>query len=241
MVAWKEVILTYCATGITFGLIVGAKLLLHLSGTVSRKLVHICIGLVYACCLSFFTNCDSATRLLTAAIPSSFVLVFFLIAELRWPKLIINLMSRSGDPKELLKGPTLYGIAISLVTLIFFRTPSNYLAIIVLCIGDGLAEVVGTRFGRHYVKGTAGKSIEGAFGMFFASLIGCLGYELLSTRLPWSIGLLAQEKDFLRIALICLAATFVELFSTVDIKGRKQSFDNLSVPFVVAVISWLIY
>jgi dolichol kinase len=60
-----------------------------------------------------------------------------------------NLLQRQGRRQELLQGPVLYGLAIVACTLYFWRTtPAGVMGIAVLCVGDGLAEVVGRRYGR---------------------------------------------------------------------------------------------
>ncbi len=57
-------------------------------------------------------------------------------------------MQRSKRRQELLKGPLLYGVVIVASTLWFWRdAPAGVMGLAVLCMGDGLAEVVGRRFG----------------------------------------------------------------------------------------------
>ena len=59
------------------------------------------------------------------------------------------LLQRQGRRQELLQGPVLYGLAIVACTVYFWRTtPAGVMGIAVLCFGDGLAEVIGRRFGR---------------------------------------------------------------------------------------------
>ncbi len=55
---------------------------------------------------------------------------------------------RSGRREELLKGPVAYGIIHGLAAILFWRHSAVGVATIAfLCVGDGLAEMVGTRFG----------------------------------------------------------------------------------------------
>ncbi len=57
-------------------------------------------------------------------------------------------LQRTGDRRELLRGPLLYGTIIGTLTIIFWReSPSGVTAIAVLCAGDGLADIVGRRLG----------------------------------------------------------------------------------------------
>lgn len=58
------------------------------------------------------------------------------------------LIQRTGNRKELLRGPLLYGTIIGVLTMLFWRnSPSGVAAIAVLCAGDGLADIVGRRLG----------------------------------------------------------------------------------------------
>jgi hypothetical protein len=53
-------------------------------------------------------------------------------------------MQRTGQRRELLRGPLLYGLAHACVPLLSWRrSPAGVVAIAVLCGGDGLAEVAG--------------------------------------------------------------------------------------------------
>lgn len=54
-------------------------------------------------------------------------------------------MQRSGDRKELLRGPLAYGLVHAAAAATLWRnSPDGLLALAVLCGGDGLAEVVGS-------------------------------------------------------------------------------------------------
>lgn len=57
-------------------------------------------------------------------------------------------MQRTGDRTELLRGPLLYGLVIAALTALFWRdSPAGALGIAVLCAGDGMADIVGRRYG----------------------------------------------------------------------------------------------
>ena len=58
------------------------------------------------------------------------------------------LLQRSGSRQELLRGPFLYGAVIAGITAAYWRdSPIGVTAIAVLCAGDGLADIVGRRYG----------------------------------------------------------------------------------------------
>lgn len=48
-----------------------------------------------------------------------------------------------GNPKELLSGPLAYGVIFIISTLVYWGTsPTGIVALVLLCVGDGVAEVV---------------------------------------------------------------------------------------------------
>ena len=54
------------------------------------------------------------------------------------PKTVAS-MSRSGDRRELLRGPALYGAVFVAATVLCWRELSGVLALVALCAGDGAA------------------------------------------------------------------------------------------------------
>jgi len=53
---------------------------------------------------------------------------------------VVNSMTRHGDYRELLKGPLYYACAITLTTIVFWRTSPISIAVICnLCAGDGIS------------------------------------------------------------------------------------------------------
>ena len=50
-------------------------------------------------------------------------------------------MSRSGDRRELLRGPTMYGCVFTASTLLFWRDLTGIMALMCLCFGDASAEI----------------------------------------------------------------------------------------------------
>lgn len=58
-------------------------------------------------------------------------------------------LQRKGQREELLAGPSLYGVSITILTVLYWQRPAGVAAVACLCVGDGCAEVVGQRLGRH--------------------------------------------------------------------------------------------
>lgn len=91
---------------------------------------------------------------------------------LRQDKSFVKSMSRDGAAGELMAGPLFYTTALLVVTGCFWRTSlTSYLAVGILAGGDGMADVIGRRFGKHKLPYNKNKTIEGSIAMFvFGSL-----------------------------------------------------------------------
>ena len=84
----------------------------------------------------------------------------------------VDAMSRSGDRREILKGPLLYGIVFVVLTLVFWKTNEiGVIALMMLCGGDGLADVIGTRVNSVTLKWSKNKTLAGTLGVFFGGLV----------------------------------------------------------------------
>jgi len=137
--------------------------------------------------------------------------------------------------REILRGPLYYGLIFVACTLLFWRTsPVGVLALMLMCGGDGLADLVGRRWGtarlpfspRKSWIGSAAMLIGGfAFGFGFVALFGVIG----NLQPPLDLTRAAS-----RSALICLAATAVEALPFPDV-------DNLTIAgTAVALGLWLL-
>lgn len=69
--------------------------------------------------------------------------------------------------QELLRGPLLYIAIVVSVTLLFWRdSPIGLLVLCLLCGGDGLADIVGRRYGSTKLPFNHRKSWAGSLAMF---------------------------------------------------------------------------
>ena len=106
----------------------------------SRKIIHIGTGPIFILCWLFFPDVWYA-RWLAALVPFAITVQFALIG---WGIIkddaSVKAMSRSGDPKEILRGPLYYGIVFVVLTLVFWKnSPVGMTALMMLCGGDGVA------------------------------------------------------------------------------------------------------
>ena len=183
----------------------------------ARKTTHILTGLIFLLCWSFFpyTEYPRASGWVAAGVPGV-ITAQFLAIGLGWindPD-TLALLSRSGDKSEVLYGPLQYGLIFISTTGLAFRTPAAVAQLVLLCVGDGLADLVGRRWGANApLPHSPRKSWHGSIAFFLGSyvagilfLILCsdagLGYYPLHHVLPWITGA--------KWAIVVLVATVVE-------------------------------
>jgi phytol kinase len=141
-------------------------------------------------------------------------------------------MSRSGDRRELLYGPLQYGIIFVLMTLIFWvDSPVGIVVLMILCGGDGLADIIGRQWGATKLLWNPRKSWAGSAAMFLAGFGFALAYLALFARL--GVFDLSVAAALLPLALICLAATVVEAVS-------GQDMDNITITVTALGMAWLL-
>ena len=143
----------------------------------------------------------------------------------------VKTMSRTGDPKELLKGPLYFTVIMMIAGSLLFGSYAGMLMMAIVGWGDGIAPYIGKKYGKRTYK-TFGreKTLEGSLGFFsfavlgslffwiFLGVLGGFGTELVLAN-P-GVGLL----EIVIVILLCsLVATIVEALSPADI-------DNLLIP-----------
>src|SRR4030043_1813814 len=145
----------------------------------SRKLIHIGTGPIFVLCWLLF-NENPINRYLAALVPLTFTLQFFLIGiGVIKDEASVKAMSRSGDRREVLRGPLYYGIIFVLLTIIFWKnSPIGIISLMLMCGGDGLADIFGRKWGSSKIVWNKRKSWAGSIGMF-------LGGWLLSILVIW--------------------------------------------------------
>ena len=129
----------------------------------------------------------------------------------------VKTMTRNGDKTELLKGPLYFVIVATICGTLFYKTFPGIMAIATLGWGDGIAPIVGSRYGRLKYEVLSNKCVEGSLSMLLAAFAG-------STFFVWLI--IPTELNILRIFLLCVVATVVEACSPKEI-------DNILSPSVV--------
>ena len=101
-------------------------------------------------------------RYLAALVPFAITIQFALVGfGLMKDEAAVQAMSRSGDPKEILKGPLYYGIVFVILTILFWTdSPNGIIALMMVCGGDGLAEILGTEIWENQAPLESGEKLD---------------------------------------------------------------------------------
>ncbi|KAG2481493.1 probable phytol kinase 2, chloroplastic [Panicum virgatum] len=199
-----------------------------------RKLVHITVGLVYLLMWPLFSSDDVfAPFLAPLIIEINIIKVTVIGLGVVKDEGVVKSMTRHGDYRELLKGPLYYACAITLTTIVFWRTSPISIAVICnLCAGDGVADISGRRFGQVKLPHNPGKSYAGSIAMFMAGFYASVLYM-------WYLNIFGfVDKSWAMVGafgVISLAAAVESL----PISTRLD--DNLTVPLVSVLVGALVF
>lgn len=201
--------------------IIGISTLLRnrrlLSSEGSRKFIHIVLANWWILAMFLFRSNVAA-----AIGPFTFVILNYLSYKNRW----FSAMEREGGKEDL--GTVYYAVSLLILALIAFSPLSSpefgAFGILIMGYGDGMAAVVGRRFGkRKFSICGSQKSLEGSFTMFVFSFL--TAFTLLS--------FFSSSDTFLYSFLIALVATILEAIT-------PHGFDNLTVPIGTSFFYWLL-
>lgn len=184
----------------------------------SRKIIHIGTGPLFVICWNFFSTSLQA-RFLAALVPLAITFQFFLVGiGVMQDQAAVKAMTRTGDRREILRGPLFYGVVFVICTLLFWReSPVGIMALMLMCGGDGLADVIGRRWGRVKLPFSDRKSWAGSMAMFLGGLAFALGFVALFNWLGVLAPPLEMRRTSLVIALIALVVTIIEALPFRDI------------------------
>ncbi|EPS57827.1 hypothetical protein M569_16990, partial [Genlisea aurea] len=189
----------------------------------NRKLVHITVGSTFMLCWPMF-SVGNQGALFAALIPIASMIKVGLIGLGIWKdEATVKSMSRYGDHRELLKGPLYYGATIALSGIIYWKKlPIAIAAICNLCAGDGMADIVGRRFGRTKLPYNENKSLVGSLAMASAGFLASIGYMWYFSMMGYFEG--SREMGF-GFLMVSIAAALVESHPV-----STMLDDNLTVP-----------
>ncbi|MFH1634546.1 MAG: phosphatidate cytidylyltransferase [Chloroflexota bacterium] len=204
-----------------------------ISGHLSRKIIHIGTGPLFVLCWLLFDAAPSA-RYLAALVPLSITAQFVLVGlGIMKDEAAVQAMTRTGDPREILRGPLFYGLVFVVLTIIYWMdAPIGMIGLMLMCGGDGLADIIGRRFGKKKLPWAKEKSWAGSVGMLVGGWIFALGILAVFVSSGVFSGPLSGYIPAL--TLIAFAGTVVESLPLKDV-------DNLTVTLTaVALGHWLL-
>lgn len=194
----------------------------------SRKVIHIGTGPLFVLCWFLFNDAPSA-RWLAALVPFAITLQFALIGlGVMKDEASVQAMSRTGDSKEILRGPLYYGIMFVVLTVIYWKdSPIGIIALMMMCGGDGIADIVGRKFPSAKLPWSREKSVAGMISVF----VGGFVFSALMIFIYVTVGVFggSMTNYLLPITVIALVGALVESLHYKDI-------DNISMTLASALV-----
>jgi phytol kinase len=201
----------------------------------SRKLIHILTGPFFVLCWLLFPSPDLwYYRWLAALVPLLFTVQFALIGlGVVKDEASVKAMSRHGDRREILRGPLFYGIIFVVMTLVFWKeSPIGMIALMLMCGGDGLADIMGRGLKSPKLPWNSDKSWAGSLGMLLGgwvvTLLILLVYVLVSAP-----GFSSFGHYLLPVTIIAVLATLVESLPLKDV-------DNITITLAAVALGYLL-
>jgi dolichol kinase len=205
------------------------------NANVARKLTHVLSAPLFILFFPLFSAADGA-RFFAGVVTLTNVVRLY-IAGTGGDSSLANAVSRSGDKSEALGGPFIYVCLFQLFILFFWRSSMvGIIAMSTMAAGDGMADLVGRRWGRNNKWWFSDdKSIAGSAAFAIASSLtsfGLVNWMLATGCLQTAV----LHMDLaVRIIGISVACALVELLP-IDIRD----FDNYTVPLTAAALTALL-
>lgn len=199
----------------------------------SRKFIHIGTGPIFVLCWLMYADVP-ISRWLAALVPLLITVQFALVgAGILKDEAAVKAMSRTGDRREILRGPLFYGLVFVAVTLIYWKDSLIGIpALMIMCGGDGIADIVGRRIRSPKLPWSREKSLAGSLSVFFG---GWLLTTFIFAIYIWA-GMFSGPIGhyILPVTWIALGATLVESLPFKDV-------DNITLTIVSVLIGHLAF
>lgn len=201
----------------------------------SRKLVHILSGLLFMACWPIFSTSTEA-RYFASLVPLANCLRLVTYGlSLATDEGLIKSVTREGKPAELLRGPLYYVLILVICVLVFWRdSPIGVISLAMMCGGDGVADIMGRKFGSVKIPYNKKKSWAGSISMLIFGFLISMGMLYYFSALGYFQMDLVSTMQ--RVALVSFMATVVESLPT---EGGVD--DNISVPLASMVTAFLCF
>lgn len=208
---WIAAIGTIVIVGIVLALLEWTGKKLRVQPETIRKWIHIAVGHWVFLALAWMEHWYVAVT----------PLLFFTL--INWITLKRG-TGRMNQVERVSYGTVYYPIALALLVLFFFEQEPMALVAgsMVLAWGDGLAALIGKRFGKtFYTRGKIRRSFEGSIAMFLASFL-----VLTVTFLFY------EEPTWLAVSYGFLLANIAALIEAVSYRDT----DNLLIPLTIGAL-----
>ena len=177
----------------------------------SRKIIHTGSAPLYLALFPLFSD-DSYANIFAASVPLSQLLRLvssYYSSNNSENAGLVNAISRTGNKREALEGPFYYNVILFLVSLFAFRTIPGVFVIGQMAAGDGMADIVGRRFGSVKWPFSKSKSIAGSLGFVAGAFVVTCGLLVLYT----ATGCLSIDigEVFPQVLLVSVICALVEL------------------------------
>ena len=197
----------------------------------SRKIIHVGTGPLFVLCWLLFRDLPSVPYL-AALVPFAITLQFVFVGlGIIQDQAAVAAMSRTGDRREILRGPLYYGVVFVILTLLYWRnSPIGIVALMLVCGGDGLADIFGRRFGVRKLPWSSQKTWMGSLWFFIGGFILTLivlEVYVLTGFFPAPI-----TAYFLPVSVITLIVAFIKAISPPDM-------DNLTIALAAVILGHL--
>jgi phytol kinase len=203
-----------------------------ISGKLSRKIIHIGTGPIFVLCWLLFDQQYSG-RFLAALVPLATTIQFFLVGTgVMKDDAAVQAMTRTGDRREILRGPLIYGIMFVALTIIFWKDSAiGIVALMVLCGGDGFADIIGKRIKSDQIPWSKLKTVAGSIAMLLGSfilswLVIYVFHMVGNLQVVWS-------RFIPSLFVICVISTLVESIPLKD-------YDNLTVTMTAVLLGLIL-
>jgi phytol kinase len=230
----------YLATLVTFAIAVLFLRLMDflahrgfIESRLSRKLIHIGTGPIFVLCWLMYPDV-SISRWLAALVPLMITAQFALVGTgILKDAAAVKAMSRTGDRREILRGPLLYGIVFVVVTLIYWKDSLIGIpALMMMCGGDGIADIVGRRVRSPRLLWSPEKSVAGSLSVFIGGWL--LTLFIFAVYVGTGVFREPLTSYVLPLIWIALGAMFVESLPFNDV-------DNITLTVASALIGHLVF
>jgi phytol kinase len=199
----------------------------------SRKLIHIGTGPIFVLCWLMFPDVP-ISRWLAALVPLVITVQFALVGTgILKDEAAVKAMSRTGDRREILRGPLFYGLVFVAVTLIYWKDSLVGIpALMMMCGGDGIADIAGRRVRSPKLPWSREKSAAGSLSVFLGGWVLTMVIFVIYVAVGVFNG--PVTRFWLPVTWIALGAMLVESLPFRDV-------DNITLTVAAALIGHLVF